>query len=47
MPVDSVPSELIEEARKAFKSLGHVEEALELPGLPEPCTIYEHRGFLG
>lgn len=46
--VDTVPSELIESARNAFKACEKEEGShnLEVP-LPEACTIYEHKDFPG
>lgn len=48
IPADTVPSELIEEARVAFKYFGQDnEEGTKVGGLPEACTIYEHKDFPG
>lgn len=48
-PADTIPSVLIEKARRAFKlgqsRDGEVEN--ENVQLPEACTIYEHKDFPG
>jgi alkylated DNA repair protein alkB family protein 1 len=47
--VDTVSSELIESAWRAFKSEGKqdVIDNGDLHKLPESCTIYEHKDFPG
>jgi alkylated DNA repair protein alkB family protein 1 len=49
VPADVVPSELIEEARVAFKLSGYdpAEGGDDAGALPEACTIYEHKDFPG
>lgn len=48
VPADTVPAELIEEARKVFKSgQSGAEHESEDVQLPEACTIYEHKDFPG
>jgi len=43
VPVDTIPSELITVALKAFK----VEREEKSAGIPEACTVYEHYDFPG
>jgi alkylated DNA repair protein alkB homolog 1 len=48
--IDTVSSELIDSARKAFKSDGErivVADEEESASLPEHRTIYEHKDFPG
>lgn len=47
--VDSVSSELIASAHKAFKDYGKeaADDAEDAGTLPTPCTIYEHKDFPG
>lgn len=48
--IDTVSSELIDSAWKAFKNDGErivVADEEESASLPEHCTIYEHKDFPG
>jgi alkylated DNA repair protein alkB homolog 1 len=48
--IDTVSSELIDSAWKAFKSDGQrvaVADEENSPSLTEHCTIYEHKDFPG
>jgi hypothetical protein len=47
VPVDTVPSELINSARKAFNGPTTNGEALASETIPDPCTVYEHKDFDG
>jgi alkylated DNA repair protein alkB family protein 1 len=46
VPVDTVSSEIIAEAEKAFKSTNG-EELGDIKASPPSCTIYEHKDFPG
>jgi hypothetical protein len=47
--VDTVPSSLIDSARKAFEDYGQAEngQSQNSETMPEPCTTYEHKDFDG
>jgi hypothetical protein len=49
VPVETVKSDLIASAQKAFRNFGGLGEAnhLDLEKEPEACTIYEHQDFPG
>lgn len=49
VPVETVPCELIEAARKAYKNYGKSESEgiVDSDPLPTPCTVYEHKDFPG
>ena len=49
VPVDTVPSVLIDSARKAFKYYGQAEsdEVSRSGTMPDACTVYEHKDFDG
>ena len=47
--IDVVPSELIEAARKAYKTYGKtdLDTVPSVEALAAPCTVYEHKDFPG
>ena len=47
VPVDTVPSELIESASKAFNEQTANEEIRNSERRPDPCTVYSHKDFDG
>ncbi|TVY40151.1 Alpha-ketoglutarate-dependent dioxygenase [Lachnellula subtilissima] len=49
VPVDTVKSELIASAQKAFRKCGDkgAEDTVDVETEPEACTIYEHQDFPG
>lgn len=49
VPIDTVSSELIDSARKAFQRSSQEanEEAKASVAMPDACTVYEHKDFDG
>jgi hypothetical protein len=49
LAVDTVPSDLIDSARKVFQNPSQITngEVLDSETVPGPCTVYEHRDFDG